>query len=186
MVPSDRKQKRGLPSSFQLDVPKSAIAQPIDLSEYLDDDPPAVVPLHRRIEAKEISRTESAQVLAFPMNPSHEPRNLTEPIAESPSKAEYHPVRRSPRKQFNMNPETLRMVDALLDQLCKQCVQKDVKASELFHSLVSMMFEARDHLDLSQVKPRGKWGTPTAKAFPISLKNAIRAAITQSKTPGEQ
>lgn len=85
-----------------------------------------------------------------------------------------------------MNPETLQMVDELVDQLCEQCVQGDVKASELFHALVSTLYEAREHLDVSQVKPRGKWGSPTAKAFPVSLKNAFRAAVALAHSPAKR
>jgi len=76
-----------------------------------------------------------------------------------------------------MTPETLRMVDEILDYVRTYSVQKDTKASELFHALVLALYEARDYLDLSRVQPRGRWGTPTAAAFPIGVKNAIQAAI---------
>jgi len=82
-----------------------------------------------------------------------------------------------PRKQVNMTPETLHMVDEILDYVRTYGVQKDTKASELFHALVLALYEARDYLDLSRVQPRGRWGTPTAAAFPIAIKNAIQAAI---------
>jgi hypothetical protein len=69
------------------------------------------------------------------------------------------------------------MVDELLDYVRTYSVQKDIKASELFHGLVLALYEARDHLDLSSVQPRGRWGTPTAAALPIALKNTFQAAI---------
>jgi len=81
------------------------------------------------------------------------------------------------RKQVNMNGDTLRMVEELLDQIQRYSRQKDTKASEMFHALVSAIYEARDLLDFSNVQPRGKWGTPTARAFPIALKNAFQKAI---------
>jgi hypothetical protein len=77
-----------------------------------------------------------------------------------------------------MTPETLRMVEEILDYVRTYSVQKDTKASEVFHALVLALYEARDFLDLSHVQPRGRWGTPTAAAFPIAIKNAIQAAIT--------
>jgi hypothetical protein len=95
-----------------------------------------------------------------------------EPISESRPE-----LRKPPRKQLNMNPETLRMVDELLVQIQTYTRQKDTKASEMFHALVSALYEARDSLDFSDVRPRGKWGSPTARAFPVSLKNAFRSAI---------
>jgi hypothetical protein len=84
-----------------------------------------------------------------------------------------------PRKQVNMNPETLRMVDELLQRIQTYSVQKDAKASEMFHALVSVLYESRELLDLTDVQPRGKWGSPTARAFPVSLKNAFRGAISE-------
>lgn len=76
-----------------------------------------------------------------------------------------------------MNPETLAMVEQLLDFCQTYSVQKDLKASEVFHGLVLSLFEAREHLDLSRVQPRGRWGTPTAAALPIALKNAFQKAV---------
>jgi len=84
-----------------------------------------------------------------------------------------------PRKQVNMAPETLRMVEELLDYIRTYSVQKDPKASELFHGLVLALYEAREYLDLSNIQPRGRWGTPTAASFPIAIKNAIQAAIAE-------
>ncbi len=89
------------------------------------------------------------------------------------------PSKGAPRKQLNMNPETLRMVDELLHYLQVYSVQKDAKASEMFHALVAALYEARELLDFSEVQPRGRWGTPTARAFPILLKNAFQSAIAE-------
>jgi hypothetical protein len=83
------------------------------------------------------------------------------------------------RKQVNMSPETLQMVDELLDYVRTYSAQTDTRASELFHALVLSLYEAREQLDLSKVPPRGRWGTPTASAFPVALKNAIQMAIIQ-------
>jgi hypothetical protein len=78
-----------------------------------------------------------------------------------------------------MTPETIKMVDELLDYVRTYSIQKDVKASELFHGLVLALYEARERLDLSRVQPRGRWGTPTAAALPIALKNTFQAAIAE-------
>jgi hypothetical protein len=65
-------------------------------------------------------------------------------------------VQGPPRKQVNMNPETLRMVDELLTQIQTYSGQKDAKASEMFHALVSALYESRKLLDLSNFQPRGR------------------------------
>jgi len=47
---------------------------------------------------------------------------------------------------------------------------------------VLALYEAREHLDFSNVQPRGRWGTPTASALPIALKNAFQTAIADWHT----
>ena len=76
-----------------------------------------------------------------------------------------------------MTPETLRMLEELIDHVQTYSMQRDAKGSEVFLALVLSLYEAREHLDLSEVPARGRWGTPTAQAFPISLKNAFQEAI---------
>lgn len=83
------------------------------------------------------------------------------------------------RKQLNANPETIRMIEDLLKHIQTYSVQKDAKASEMFHGLVAALYEARELLDFVHVQPRGRWGSPTARAFPIALKNAFQRAIAE-------
>ncbi len=91
------------------------------------------------------------------------------------------PVQRPavPRKQVNMKPQTLAMTDEIVRFVQTYSVQKDAKASEVFDALVSALYDALGHLDLSQVPPRGRWGTPTARAFPAALKSAFERAIAE-------
>ena len=86
-----------------------------------------------------------------------------------------------PRKQVNMTPETLRMVDELLTQVRTYSMEKDIRNSELFHALVLCVYEARGNLDLSGVPPRGRWGSPTAAALPVALKNAFQDAVARTR-----
>ena len=79
-----------------------------------------------------------------------------------------------------MSPETQRMVDELIVFVQEYGPQKDAKGSEVFHGLVLALYESLDQVDLSNVPPRGRWGTPTAQSFPISLKSAFKAAIAES------
>jgi hypothetical protein len=45
-------------------------------------------------------------------------------------------------------------------------VQEDAKASEDFHDLVLTLYELKDHLDLSEVPPRGRRETPDGPGLP--------------------
>ena len=172
-------KKRGLPSSFQLDVSRAAIEGPAQPGDYLDEEsaPPAVRTIPPSSNVVEMPHRGGPQEsgpthVPLPVQPTH--MRLKAPIPK--------PTRLPtsvPRKQVNMTPETLRMVEELLDYVRTYSVQKDTKASELFHALVLAVYEAREYIDLSHVQPRGRWGMPTAAAFPIAIKTAIQAAITE-------
>ena len=76
-----------------------------------------------------------------------------------------------------MTPETLRMSDELLEILRSGSGQRDTKANELFHALVLLVHEVRDELDPHTIPKRGQWGSPTARAYPLELKNAFLQAL---------
>jgi hypothetical protein len=89
-----------------------------------------------------------------------------------------------PRKQVNMTPETLRMVDELLFHLRQHSRERDIRASELFHALVLSVYEIRDELDLSGIQPRGRWGSKTATELPLAIKEAFQDAIARARKNG--
>ena len=161
---------RGLPSSYDIDIPEAVVQQPVQLGDYLEeDDAIPVSPASLRSPAT-VQQAPTTPAIPRPEQPSRQRQPIPVP---KPSRL----ATSVPRKQVNMTPETIRMVDELLDYVRTYSVQKDIKASELFHGLVLALYEARDHLDLSTVQPRGRWGTPTAAALPIALKNTFQAAI---------
>jgi hypothetical protein len=191
---------RGLPDSFKLNV-SSTITKPVELADYLDEVPPparpvkaappppppaAVVvvqepepvppaPLIERVQPVEPPAIARVERRAVPVaEPALFPDRPLRPVVPA------RPARLKvtvPRKQINMSPETLTMVADLVDFVQTYSVQKDLSAAELFHALVLALFEAREELDLSRVQPRGRWGTPTAAALPIALKNSMQKAI---------
>lgn len=174
------KQKaRGLPTSFALDVPESVLNAPVQLGDYLDEEVPTPTPARHAPLPSFPPRIEPVRppqnVLSIPQSRLRPPP--PEPAEESISALYRTPPRPVNRKQLNMNPETLRMVEELLDYIQTYSVQKDAKASEMFHGLVASLYDARELLSLADVPPRGRWGTPTAHAFPIALKNCFQAAI---------
>jgi hypothetical protein len=72
------------------------------------------------------------------------------------------------------------MSDELLDIIRSGSGQRDTKANELFHALVLLVHEVKDELDPHAIPKRGRWGTPTARAYPLELKNAfLRALLTR-------
>ncbi len=191
------KENRGLPSSFKIDIPDRPA--PVELGDYLDEveAAPAPRPATKPVAPSpapqpKVART-SENVVEFPKaaapvvareEVAASERTL-KPQAEPDSQAQSKRRRRRipkapPRKQINTTPETQRMIDEIIDFVQSYSVQRDAKASEIFHALVLALHESTEFLDLSTVPARGRWGTPTAQAFPISLKSAIKAAIAQS------
>jgi hypothetical protein len=175
-------KKRGLPESFHLDVPESAVSKPVELGDYLEEEESPRPPPRRPRE----SAPQGRNVVEMPVKERQEARGEAQqqdvpasPVRKVPPK----PRRLSAtvlRKQVNMNPETLHMVDELLEYVRTYSPQRDVKASELFHALVLSLHEAKAELVVGEIPPRGRWGTPTAQAFPVGLKNAFQKAIVEN------
>jgi hypothetical protein len=174
------KGSKGLPPGFDLDIPSQSEG-PVKLGDYLDEveaPTPAPKPVPQR-------RADDSKVIELPRQVQTEPE---QPPADTSTKPQAAATevrtkkrRRKPkgpvRKQINATPETIRMIEELLDHVQTYSVQKDARASEVFHALVLALYEAREFIELGEIPPRGRWGTPTAKAFPISLKNAFQEAI---------
>jgi hypothetical protein len=175
------KEKRGLPPGYDLHIPDPVASKPVQLGDYLEE-----VDAETPRAPKPAPRQQRAENKVIDMPRPSEGHNEVSPDAppEEAKAGEAKPTRRHrrkhtgpARKQINATPETLRMVDEIIDYVQTYSVQKDAKASEVFLALVLALYEARESIDLSEVPARGRWGTPTAKAFPISLKNAFQEAI---------
>ncbi len=175
------KGNRGLPASWSVEVPSKVLDRPVVLGDYLDNE-------EAPISAAEIRpvplRPPAENVVPMPqlVEPPRDTFSFgVRASAESPAPAstDRSSFRVTQRKQLNMNPETLRMVEELLEYIQRYSGQKDAKASEMFHALVSALYEARELVDLQAIPPRGRWGTPTARAFPVALKNSFQKAIAE-------
>ncbi len=164
------KPERGLPKDFDLKVPD----RPVQLGDYLDEPPPAPRPVAARA-AEPVYTPQVQPPPAAPMEP-------VRVVAVEPPPPAAPPRRGSPpRKQFNMTPETMRMIDELLSHIRMHSAERDVRASELIHALVLAVHEVRPYLDLSHVPPRGKWGSATAAELPVALKDAFQQAVARSR-----
>ena len=200
------KFRPGIPQGFDLNVPP---VKPVtDLGDYLDEpgvnpvrvarppgpavepsrppaaaepapgvvewvvapDPPPAPPL---LPGGEVAVARPARPSPAPVP---EPARGLAPAAEDFSKL---PKGKAPRREISMTPETLRMSDELLEMIRTATGQRDAKANELFHAAILLLYEVRGELDLHRVPKRGKWGTPTARAFPVALKSAFLEAVIE-------
>jgi|SRR5271165_1324693 len=155
------KAVRGLPKDFQLNVSTT----PVELGDYLDEPLPS--PSHAKAPMEQDLPQATPNAYATQIDSNAAPR----------------PVRPNgpPRKQFNMTPETLRMVDDLLIHLRNHSVERDVRASELLHALVLAVHEVKPLLELSRIPLRGRWGSPSAAALPVAIKEAFQDAIARGR-----
>jgi hypothetical protein len=53
-------------------------------------------------------------------------------------------------------------------------------ATEVFQGLLGLLHNALDELDLSELPPRGAWGSVTARNFPSALGETFEQAIAQA------
>jgi hypothetical protein len=191
------KGNRGLPPSFKLDIPDQG---PVQLGDYLEevDAAPVARPAPPKADAPKAPPAPEPGPAAENVVEFRRPHVAAEEAPRSAERAEPRPApptgepaasrrrrrripKAPPRKQINTTPETQRMIDEIIDYVQTYSVQRDAKASEIFHALVLTLHESLEELDLSNVPARGRWGTPTAQAFPISLKSAFKAAISRSQ-----
>lgn len=87
------------------------------------------------------------------------------------------PKTKAPRREISMTPEAFRMSEELLEVIRGGSGQRDTAAKELVHALILLAHEVVDEIDPHSIPKRGRWGTPTARAYPLELKNAIWKAL---------
>ena len=171
-----KKESRGLPPDFDLKLPTD---KPVELGDYLDEEAAqSSGGTQRHVDAP----TPAAYQPPPPPTPTPAPIPTVQLFPQR-SYLSRQQLRQGgvPRKQLNATPETMRMLDELLMQIRRQSMEKDVRASELFHAMVLCVYEARTYLDLSVIPPRGRWGSPTAASLPVALKNAFMDAISRAR-----
>lgn len=184
----------GIPDGFTFDVAPVA-----DLGDYLDEVRPATPTVQREGDerpptgippvtptravtrlAEVVSQTSRreppASVKSDVSVPAYTPSPVTPPVTAEPMRVRL-PRHLGPRREINMTPETARMSDELLNLIRGGSGQRDTKASEMFHALVLLVHEAKDDLELHAIPKRGRWGSPTARAYPIELKNAFLKSL---------
>lgn len=189
------KAKRGLPDSFSLNVSKD---EPVQWGDYVEEE---MTPRRREVVTP---ATDSPKVLPMPTPaaraadpaPVIAPRVAREterqlpqdypedPLAESPRQRRREPVpqavRQFPRPlrvQLNLSADTQRMLEALMDDVQTYSAEKKAGMADIYEALILAAYEAREENDFARVRPRGRWGTPTAAAFRVALKSAFQRGI---------
>lgn len=184
------KPKGGLPDDFDIGVTGADLRGPATLPGYLDD-APLLPPRHTpRPVAPPVQTVSPAPDPVRPLQTvvtNDDGPNARQPEIRPPATpaapiasgrvppAPPPEIRR--RLQVNLDPDSDRMVNELLDLLSGQSAEHRIKVSELFQALLVNLYHARGEIVLGSLPPRGRWGSVTARAFPMALAESVRAAI---------
>jgi hypothetical protein len=84
------------------------------------------------------------------------------------------------RYQLNLSPGSKKMLEELVEHVCTYSPESDARTSEVFQGIITLLHDAMDELELSELPRRGAWGSVTAKNFPIALSEAFERAILRA------
>ena len=187
------KTTSGLPEGFDLNVTSADLQGPASLPGYLDDDPVVSFANLQRQQSsvKSLEVKNLVQTLSQP--PAHVAAEVTvQDVLAVPAPARVTPVAEVPRPvpvsthpqpvdrkrfQINLDVDSERMLEEMLDLLSSQSSENRIKISELFQALLMTLHSAKSEIVLGSLPTRGRWGSATAKAFPVNLAEALREAI---------
>ena len=187
------KRRAGLPEGFTLDIERPA-DKPIRMGDYLDeiDARPAGAGV---VVARE-SGTATQESVSEPISPARKPHSSTkkaekhaaqakiasEPpgTTKAPKAARAAPASAEvPRTRLNVSVDGQRKLDAIWQRMREFGPEKTLRKSEIIEAMILATYEARDQLDLSNVRRRGKYGSTTHKNFPIALAESVKRAISE-------
>lgn len=185
------KNKPGLPDGFELKV-----HNPVELGDYLDEDYAgnAARVLAAKRAAMPHPQPEPKRIVSDPSPAASIPKpQVLQPVpqqlpATKESVLDFEEAKRRTapkaslfsrpdRVQFNMRPEMVKMFEDIVEFVQRYSLQPDAKPNEVFDAIVNVLHDAKEGMSFGDVPRRGKWGTPTARAFPTALGNAFAKAI---------
>lgn len=199
------KKKPGLPKAVNLKIPESVFNEddgPAELAvDYFDQVEPK--------EPKEVAPKPKAQVERVVSEaPAPKPISKPGPVVgeerggREQSESKVHPIRqtaprstrpktskeasRKARVEISLDGEARDMLNTLLNDAQKTAPQADTNVAELFKAWISVFHRHRDQLDFSNVRPRGRWGTPTATSYVRELSRSYERAVVDGNSESER
>ena len=162
------KRKPGMPAGFTLELDRPDDDGPVKSGDYLDE---------------MFSSNKTAAIAVA--EPRPKPSIPPSPPAEKPmTKETPRPKRPQPssmgvtsRTRLNVSAEGRKRLGGIVDHMRKFGPEPDVRASEVIEALILALYDHREHLDMSNVRRRGKYGSATHKNFPITLAESVAGAM---------
>jgi len=91
------------------------------------------------------------------------------------------PVVEVKRARLNVSMDGRKRLSSIVDRMSRYGPEPDVRASEVLEAAILALYEAQEHLDLGNVRRRGKFGSPSHKNFPVALAESIKRAIASAE-----
>ena len=130
----------------------------------------ALAQVFQQVPAVEEKLTQTVAIVTqIPQHFPEPPRPASAPVATASSERK--------RFQINLDVDSERMLEELLDLLSSQSSENRIKTSELFQAILMTLYNANGEITLGSLPTRGRWGGTTAKAFPVNLAESLREAI---------
>ena len=170
-------RKAGLPDGHELEVDVEGLTEPADIPDFLDMEAsrPTSVPRPAPARAEPRDEREAAEPAAA-LQPDSSARKA------SPKRPPQQKVRnrnRPPRKEVGFDDETLGMLKDLHGDGSSQSMEEALTRSEVARAAIRAVYAARNSVEYAGVGPRGRWGTPTARALVDDLTESYIRAVGQ-------
>ncbi len=156
-------RKTGLPKGFTFEVDKPNEDAPVRSGDYLDEmlspskitsNVPNSIEPSVPTKQEDISPTEKTIVtkkISMPATPQ--------------------------RTRINITMDRRTRLGKIVDHMAKFGPEPDVRASEVVEALILALYDHREHLDMSNVRRRGRYGSASHKNFPIALAESVAEAM---------
>ncbi len=165
------KAARGLPDGFDLDLPDE---KPVVIGDFLDEEPQLPVARPRPAQSVRAERQLRPEIVRLERAGDDERPEPAAPAArasQGPSVIRY---------QLNLSPRAKTMLEEVVQYVRTYSPETNARTSEVFQGIVTLLHNATDELDLSELPRRGAWGSVTAKNFPVALSEAFEQAILRA------
>lgn len=166
-----KKRKAGMPQGFTLELDRPDEDAPVRSGDYLDEvlappRKPTPTPTEAPTASPPPAPDSKVEVKAEPSPP---PASTVAKVTASPATVS--------RTRLNVTAEGRKRLGGIVDHMKRFGPEPDVRASEVIEALILAMYEHREHLDMSNVRRRGKYGSATHKNFPITLAESVVGAM---------
>lgn len=168
-------KKKGMLDDFDLLGEEDRPDEPVHVGDYLEETTarkPAEAPAPAKPKASAKKRSKPANDKPAEA-PKAKARKPSEPIPQTQST--------SGRTRLNITDEQRDKLDEIVREMQRVGPERYLKASEVVDALVSVLHDAREHLDMGMVRRRGKFGSQQHRMYREALAESIRVTIAKHR-----